>query len=76
MGLFHCEESLSAGTSISTSPKELIHSSDENVRQYMADFEEQNKIEWENIGKDFEIVWSDIPTYTNEKAVGPYSCSG
>lgn len=60
----------------SVPPNKLLKSSDRHVREYMEDVENQRQIEWENIGKDFEIVWSDLPTSTNENANGPFTCPG
>ncbi|KZC14051.1 PREDICTED: protein SERAC1-like [Dufourea novaeangliae] len=34
------------------------------------------KREWARLGQDFEVVLDDFPQNTNEKACGPYSCSG
>lgn len=42
----------------------------------MQDVEEHQRIEWEQLGKDFEVVFSDIPVHTNEQATGPYTCPG
>lgn len=42
----------------------------------MQDVEEHQRIELEQLGKDYEVVWSDIPLHTNEEATGPYTCSG
>ncbi|KAG5863722.1 hypothetical protein JTB14_022715 [Gonioctena quinquepunctata] len=41
--------------------------------QFFKDLKEQ--IETENLFKDYEFVWDDIPVYTNSKAEGPYTCS-
>lgn len=54
--------------------KQLMKSSDPNVREYIEDVQQQKKMEWEHIGKDLEFIWSDIPTSTNDEANGPYSC--
>lgn len=51
-------------------------SSDPHVQEFMQDVEEHQRIEWEQLGKDYEIVWSDIPVYTNEEATGSYTCAG
>lgn len=69
----HFSDSFTAGDSYETKMK---NSSDPHVQQFMEDVEEHKRIEWEQLGHDYEIVWSDIPLYTNEEASGPYTCPG
>lgn len=71
--LFNFIESLSV---TDTCTSKLKKSSDPNVRQFLQDVEEHQRIEWDRLGNDYEIVWSDIPVHTNEEASGPYSCQG
>lgn len=34
----------------------------------------REKYETEEMCKDYEIVWDDIPTNANEDSLGPYTC--
>lgn len=54
----------------------MLTSSDPITREYIEDLQEAEKQEWDNLGRDYEFVWYDIPVSTNDKASGPYSCHG
>lgn len=54
----------------------MLSSSDPVTRQYIEDMQEREKLEWEELGNDYEFVWNDIPIRTNDQATGPYSCDG
>jgi hypothetical protein len=40
----------------------------------MEDLEEH--VGYSSLCKEYDVVWEDIPTNTNDDAVGPYSCPG
>lgn len=52
----------------------MAASSDPSTREYISEIEERNKLEWEEICKDYEVVFDDLPSNLEEH--GPYSCSG
>lgn len=54
----------------------IMRSSDPAVKEYVEGMELQKKIEWEQVGRDYEFVLSDVPINTNVDATGPYSCDG
>ncbi|XP_065171055.1 protein SERAC1-like isoform X2 [Atheta coriaria] len=60
----------------------LTASSDPAIQEYLQQMAEHDKIEWDHLGVDYEIVQFDIPEDTNATATGPYvvphgdSCRG
>lgn len=54
----------------------MLSSSDPITRHYIQNLQEQEKLEWDELGHDYEFVWHDIPINTNQEATGPYSCKG
>ncbi|CAG9823525.1 unnamed protein product [Phaedon cochleariae] len=50
------------------------HDTNKSPVQFLKNLKEQ--IEIEDICKDYEIVWDDIPTNTTPNAEGPYTCPG
>lgn len=51
------------------------NSSDPHTREYMENMKEQMQDEWDDLGSDYEMVYYDIPTTTNDEGDGPYSCN-
>ncbi|CAH1373103.1 unnamed protein product [Tenebrio molitor] len=49
-------------------------SSDPDMIEFMEDLEEH--VGYSSLCKEYDVVWEDIPTNTNDDAVGPYSCPG
>ncbi|XP_017783415.1 PREDICTED: protein SERAC1 isoform X2 [Nicrophorus vespilloides] len=47
--------------------------SDPTTQEYIDEVEQQLKLEWDALGRDFEFVYYDIPEQSNEEATGPYS---
>lgn len=66
-------DTFSTGESYESAMKK---SSDPHVQQFMQDVAEHQRIEWQQLGREYEVVWNDIPINTNEGATGPYTCPG
>ncbi|XP_063911696.1 protein SERAC1 isoform X3 [Zophobas morio] len=51
-----------------------IHStSNPEIKEFVDDLEQH--LSYETECRDYDVVWEDIPTKTNDNALGPYCCS-
>ncbi|GLV44251.1 uncharacterized protein CBL_12453 [Carabus blaptoides fortunei] len=50
------------------------NTSDPSTREFLKEVEERRRLEWNEIGKDFEFIYNDCPLVITDQ--GPYSCSG
>lgn len=67
-----CKESIGLEESKFEDQNLLTASSDPAIQEYLQQMAEHDKIEWDHLGVDYEIVQFDIPEDTNATATGPY----